>query len=251
MIQALIFDLDGTLVDTEPLKNLAYARVALDLSPDGLRAEEVMSLAAQFIGMTLPQAAAGLVQRLGLEEPARGRMGEMGATAPWQVFASLHTAAYNQLLDEPGVLQGAQLPHAVSLLYCVRQRGFRTGLATMSYRAQVQHVLEALSWANLFDAVATADDVARGKPDPEVYLRVAQALRVRPEACLVIEDSPSGVAGALAARMGCIAVPTDLTRAAVHRMQLDKRRIVDDASRLRVIVEQRLNITDHSPGLGS
>lgn len=238
MIQALIFDLDGTLVDTEPLKNLAYARVALELSPDGLRAEEVMSLAAQFIGMTLPQTATGLVQRLGLEEPARARMGEMGANAPWQVFASLHTAAYNQLLAEPGVLQRAQLPHAVSLLYCVRQRGLRAGLATLSYRAQVQRILDALSWTGLFDAVATADDVARGKPDPEVYLRVAQALRVHPDECLVIEDSPSGVTGALAAGMSCIAVPTDLTRAAVQQTQLDKRWILDDASRLGAVVEE-------------
>jgi HAD superfamily hydrolase (TIGR01509 family) len=170
-------------------------------------------------------------------------------SAPWQVFASLHTATYNQLLDEPGVLQRAKLAHAVSLLYGVRQRGFRTGLATMSYHAQVQRVLQALSWADLFDAVATADDVARGKPDPEVYLRVAQALRVRPEGCLVIEDSPSGVTGALAAGMGCIAVPTDLTRAAVHRTHLDKRWIVDDVSRLRAVVEHRLDIKDARPRL--
>jgi HAD superfamily hydrolase (TIGR01509 family) len=240
MIQAFIFDLDGTLVDTEPLKNLAYARVALELSPDGLRAEEVIAVATQLIGVPAPETAMEMVRRLGLEERARARMSELGATTPWQAFSRLHTLAYNQLLDEPGVLQRTQLPHAVSLLYQVRRTGFKTGLATMSYRREVQRVLNMLDWASVFDAVATADDVTRGKPDPEVYLRVAQTLALRPGECVVIEDSPSGIAGALAAGMCCIAVPTGLTRAAVHRTRLDERWIVDDPGRLRTVVERML-----------
>jgi beta-phosphoglucomutase len=243
MIEAFIFDLDGTLVDTEPLKNLAYARVALELSPDGLRAEEVMAAATELIGVPAPETAMELVRRLGLEGPARARMSELGATAPWQVFSRLDNIAYNQLLNEPGVLQRAQLPHAVSLLHQVRQQGFKTGLATMSYRPEVQRVLNALGWTNVFDAVVAAGDVASGKPDPEAYLRVAEKLSLRPNECVVIEDSPSGVTGALAAGMYCIAVPTDLTRAAVHQTRLDKRWIVDEPVRLQMVVAQLLTRT--------
>ena len=239
-MKAFIFDLDGTLVDTEPLKNLAYARTALDLSPNGLRAEDVIAVATQLIGVPMRETAIELVRRLGLEEPARARMSALGVAAPWQAFSQMQVVAYNQLLDEPGVLQRAQLPHAVSLLYEARRQGFKTALATMSYRREVQRELDILGWEDIFDRVVTADDVRRGKPDPEVYLRAAQTLVVLPDECLVIEDSPSGIAGALAAGMSCIAVPTDLTRAAVHQTRLDARWIVDDPSRLRTVVEQML-----------
>jgi beta-phosphoglucomutase len=242
MINAFIFDLDGTLVDTEPLKNRTYARVALELAPAGPGAEQVMAVAAEFIGVPAPETAMGLVRRLGLEEPARARMSELGVTTPWEVFLRLHAAAYRQLLDEPDVLQRAQFPQAVSLLQEVRQRGFKTGVATMSYRTEVQRIFDILRWADKFDAVVTADDVTRGKPDPEVYLRAAQLLATRPDQCLVIEDSPSGVVGALAAGMFCVAVPTDLTRAGVHQTRLDKRWIVDNPAQLRVVVESVFDI---------
>ncbi len=88
----------------------------------------------------------------------------------------------------------------------------------------------------------TADEVQHGKPDPEIYLAIARSLDLKPALCLVIEDSPSGVTGALAAGMRCIAVPTDLTRAGVHQTQLDKSRIVDDPARLMAVVERELDL---------
>jgi len=244
MITAFIFDLDGTLVDTEPLKNLAFARIALELSPDRLHAEEVIAVATQFIGVPAPETAMGLVQRLGLEEPTRARMSELAVTAPWQAFLRLHTAAYNRLLDEPGVLERAQLSHAVSLLHQVRRRGYKTGLATMSYRPEVERILAALGWSDVFDAVLTGENVMKGKPDPEIYLRTAAMMGIPPQVCLVLEDSPSGVEGALAAGMRCIAAPTELTRVRVHQTRLGERWIVDDPAALGVVVERALGQRD-------
>jgi HAD superfamily hydrolase (TIGR01509 family) len=241
MIKAFILDLDGTLVETEPLKNVAYAQVALALSSDSLKAEDVIAAATELIGVPAPETAMALVQRFGLEEAARARMSEYGAAAPWQAFSRMQLRAYNRLLDDPGVLHRVQLPDAVSLLHEVRQTGYKTALATMSYRREVQRLLDALGWRDVFDVVVTADDVERGKPDPEIYQRTAQELALQPAECLVIEDSPSGVAGALAAGMRCIAVPTSLTRQAVHAARLlDERWIVDDPAMLREVVEERV-----------
>jgi beta-phosphoglucomutase len=244
MIQAFIFDLDGTLANTEPIRNRAHVRAALELSRDGLRAEDVTAVATELIGVPAPETAMELVRRLGLEEPARERMSELGVSAPWQAYSRLQVAAYYELLDEANVQQ-AQFPHTVALLYEARRAGFKTGLATMSTRRETQRVLDILGWADLFDAVLTCDEVQRGKPDPEIYLAVARALGVAPQQCLVLEDSPSGIGSALAAGMWCIAVASDLTRAAVHRARLlDERWIVDDPRQLAAVVREMLEQAD-------
>ncbi len=142
LIRAVIFDLDGTLVDTEPLKLLAHARAAAELSSGVLPADQVIQVAAQFIGVPAAETDTELLRRLDLEGPARARMVQQGFTAPWRVYAQLHLAAYGQLLNESR-LQGAQFPHAVALLQEVRRAGFRTALATMSSRGETQPILDA------------------------------------------------------------------------------------------------------------
>jgi beta-phosphoglucomutase-like phosphatase (HAD superfamily) len=87
--------------------------------------------------------------------------------------------------------------------------------------------------AMIFDFVASRDDVEQGKPDPEIYLLVAQELAIAPEACLVIEDSPSGVETALAAGMHCLAVTTPFTKEAIHTLNLlPASPIVDEPDQL-------------------
>lgn len=245
MIQAFIFDLDGTLINSEPIRIRAHVRAALELSTDGLRAEDVIAIAPEFIGVPAPETARQLVQRLGLEAAARARMAELGVSEPWQVYSRLQVAAYYDLLDEANV-GDAPFPHTAALLHTMRRAGFKVGLGTMSTRRETQRVLDILGWTGLFGAVLTTDDVRHGKPDPEIYLRVAGALGVAPHECLVIEDSPSGIGSALAAGMRCIAVTSNLTRAAVHHTRLDHRRIVDDPARLREVVAQELDI--NNPG---
>ena len=85
IIRAFIFDLDGTLVETEELKALSYARAAVELRPD-LDEAEVVEAFKDFVGRSRQEVAAGLVRRFGLEEATRSRMAGFGVNTPWQVY---------------------------------------------------------------------------------------------------------------------------------------------------------------------
>jgi beta-phosphoglucomutase len=239
MIRAMIFDLDGTLVQTERLKALSYARAAAELCPRDLDEADVVKAFKDVVGLSRREVATALVERFGLEETARARMGEFGASTPWQAYVQVRLSHYEEMLAEPKVLLENQWPHNIALLQEARRTECRVGLATMSFCAQVRRVLEVLELADAFDFVASRDDVEHGKPDPEIYLLVAGELGVPSDECLVIEDSPSGVKAALAAGMWCIAVTTPFTREALHNGRLlDKRWVVDDPAELTRTVRE-------------
>jgi HAD superfamily hydrolase (TIGR01549 family) len=229
----MIFDLDGTLVKTERLKAVSYALAAVELCPDALTENAVIDAFGDVVGLSRREVAEFLVQRFGLEEAARDRMGEFGVGTPWQAYIQVRLRHYEAMLADPAVIRGNQWPHAMALLADARRTGCRVGLATMSSCVQANRVLRILDLTAAFDFVATHDDVEQGKPSPEIYLLVAAELDVPPAECLVIEDSLSGVKAALAAGMHCIAVTTPFTRAPVNAVGLlDERWVVDDASRL-------------------
>ncbi len=239
MIRAMIFDLDGTLVQTERLKALSYAHAAVQLRPDDLREEAVLEAFKDVVGLARREVAMALVERFGLEEVARARSAEFGVSAPWQAFVQLRLRIYEQMLADPEVLRSNQWPHNMALLQEARASSCRLGLATMSGCDQARRVLEVLGLNKVFDFVATRDDVEHGKPDPEIYQLVQRELGARSKECLVIEDSPSGVQAALAAGMWCIAVTTPLTRERIHQAGLlDERWVVDDPATVMSTVRQ-------------
>lgn len=240
MIGAVIFDLDGTLVQTEILKAKSYAQAALLLCP-GLDEERVIAEFKAVVGLPRQQVASLLLERLGLEAAARTRLEEFGVQQPWQAFVQVRLQIYEAMLDDPDTLLQYRCPHNTAFLEKVRHDGYKTGLATMSYCQQAQRVLSILELEKQFDFIASRDDVERGKPDPEIYLLVAGQLGVQPENCLVVEDSVSGVQAALNAGMNYLVVTTDFTRAAIQQMDaLDRRWIVDDPQRLGAVGSQLL-----------
>lgn len=241
MIRAMIFDLDGTLVKTERLKALSYARAAAELCPYTLDGSEVMEAFKDVVGLPRREVAQGLMDRFDLCESARSRMAEFGVITPWQAFVQVRLRYYEGMLADPEVLRNNQWPHNVALLHAARRASCSTGLATLSRCKQAQRVLEVLNLAGAFDFVATRDDVERGKPDPEIYQLVGQELGVPPAECLVIEDSPSGVKAALAAGMWCIVVTTPFTRKAIRSGHLlDESWTVDDPGMLTDVVQEML-----------
>jgi len=241
MIRAMLFDLDETLVKTERLKAISYAKAVAELCPDPPAEEEVLEAFTEVVGLSRREVAQFLVDRFGLHAAAEGRMRDFGVNTQWQAFVQIRLGLYEDMLADSQLLRRNQWPHNVALLNAARQEGCKTGLATMSYCAQVHRVLEVLDLADAFDFVASRDDVEHGKPDPEIYLLLSRQLEVDPAQCLVIEDSPSGVQAALQAGMDVVAVSTPLTRRGLHesgllppdRIVYDPRTLMGVISRLK------------------
>ena len=235
-VRAVLFDLDGTLVETEVLKAQSYARAAEELRPD-VREADVTAAYDDLVGRPREQVVAALMQRFVLEAPARAREAELGAHSPADAFAGLRLRYYESMLADHALVRGQAYPEAIALLRRVKQDGYLTGLATMSHAAQALVVLDILGLRPELDAIVTRDEIEHPKPDPEIYLVLAERLGVQPAECLVIEDSLPGVRSALAAGMRCVAASTALTRDALHASgALPPERIVDDPHELAAVV---------------
>ena len=187
MIQAMIFDLDGTLVQTERLKALSYARAVMELCPHEVNEAEVVEAFKDVVGLSRREVAQGLVERFDLEEKAQARSADFGVNTAWQAFIQVRLGYYESMLTDPQILLDNRWPHNLALLEEARRANYKTGLATMSRCQQAQRVLKILDLEEAFDFVASRDDVNQGKPDPEIYLFVATELRIPPSDCLVID----------------------------------------------------------------
>ena len=186
-LHAVLFDLDGTLVDSESLHmesaNRMLKRLARPLSQEEF---------APYIGWCEETFWADLKARFDLP----GSPGELAELRTAEYLRILHSARIEPL---PGVRQ--LLDHLV-------ERGLPRAVASSSPRNQIDASLRSAGLHSYFTVrVSGHEDVARGKPAPDVYLAAAAALGVEPEHCLAIEDSPTGVAAARAAGAYVIAVP--------------------------------------------
>ena len=238
-IRATVFDLDGTLVQTEKLKARSYARAAKELCPHTVTEDEILEAYKGVVGLPRREVASALVERFDLEERARARQEELGVDTVWQAYVQVRLDYYEEMISDPRVIRANRWPHAIQLLEVAQERGCRTALATMSGRARAHQVLEALDLSDVFDFVATSDDVERGKPDPEIYFLVCKELHVGAAASLAFEDSPSGVEAALAANLRCIALTTPFTREKIRDQGLlEDRWIVDDPEQLPELARQ-------------
>ena len=177
-IEALIFDLDGVLVDSEPLHWRASQRL---FAPRELTMEEY----EPFVGLAIEPYMAWAREHFGLDATVEELI---------ERYAESVTAEIESGPIPP--LDGAR-----ELIAAARERGLRVGLASQSIAGWVHPTLRAASLDGSFDVVVTGDDVERPKPQPDIYLHTARLLGVAPAACLAIEDSPAGVQSAAAAGM--------------------------------------------------
>lgn len=103
------------------------------------------------------------------------------------------------------------LPGVVELLDTAKAAGLKIGLASSSKLAWIEDYLEKLCIRHYFEVICTADDVAKVKPDPELYIQALRELGVKADEAVAIEDSPNGARAAASAGMHCIIVPNELT----------------------------------------
>ncbi len=183
---AVLVDMDGTLVDSEPL----WRRAERDfVAAHGHLLEPEIQAAME--GKDLVAAMRVLRWRYRLEPPLLQLTAELEA----RVMALLPSAR--------------ALPGAAELVAFLSASGVPYALVSNSSHAIIDATLAGQPWAEALPAELrfSVDDVSRGKPDPELFLHAADALKADPERCLAIEDSTAGVDGALAAGTICFALP--------------------------------------------
>ncbi|MGC4816047.1 HAD family hydrolase [Micromonospora sp. DT63] len=184
----MLFDMDGTLVDSEKLWDVALQELAREYGGD-LSADARRSI----VGTAMAESMRILHDDLG--QPER----DPEVSAAW-INARILDLFRAGLPWRPG---------AFDLVHAVRAAGIPTALVTSSPRALVEIALDTLG-RDTFDVVVAGDEVVAAKPHPEPYLTAARLLGVPIERCVAIEDSPTGVASALASGAAVLAVPAEV-----------------------------------------
>ena len=188
--KAVIFDLDGVLVNSEPLYGVALNKVIEQEGVTSLTEVEARSL----IGTTVKYTWDSIREMRSL-------------TKPFEYYLELYGQTLMNVFKSGLEIQTG----AAALVQSVKKNGIPLGLATSSYRDWVNVQLDAIGMSDIFDAIVTGDEVQDGKPSPEIYLTVAQLLNTNPADCLAIEDSPSGIDAAVSSGMYTIAIKTKET----------------------------------------
>lgn len=187
MIQAVIFDLDGTVLDNELLWEGAFVRVVVG---NGLKV------------LTAMRQVNGWVHEPGIGLEANWRRIAQAEADKAQDLSRQVKAAYQELArGELRLREGVE-----ELVEKIKERGLRTALATTTYWHVVEEELEQLQLELAFDVTTTGDEVVLQKPDPEIYALTGQKLGMEPRECLVVEDAVAGVRAAVEAGMQAVGI---------------------------------------------
>jgi len=186
--RAVLWDMDGTLIDSEEQHWISWRNT--------LAKEGIVITRAQFLA-TFGQRNDSIIPQL------------LGAAATPQRIERISEAKeelYRHLIRRDGI---SPLPGVASWLHRLHQKGWLQAIASAAPRANIDAVLEALSATHIFQGIVSAEDVQKGKPDPEVYLKAASRVGASPENCIVVEDAAAGIEGARRAGMRSIGVSHD------------------------------------------
>lgn len=190
-IEALIFDLDGTLMDS------MWVWVSVDQDY------------IERYHLTVPDNFGECIEGKSFTETAQYYL-EVFPELPHtleEIKQEWYDMAVEKYIHEVKIKSGAE-----ELIRKARERGLRIGIATSNNRKLVEDTLEARGILGLFDTISTSCEVNKGKPAPDVYLKAAEDLKVLPEKCLVFEDIPNGILAGKNAGMRVCAVDDEYSR---------------------------------------
>jgi len=206
--RAVLWDMDGTLIDSEEFHWISWREI--------LVAEGIIITREQFLASFGQRNDSIIPQWLGAEAtPERIRE-----------ISSAKEELYRRLIRRDGI---SPLPGVAYWVHHLHKQGWLQAVASAAPRANIDAVLEALSATHVFQAIVSAEDVHRGKPDPEVYLIAAARVGVPSDRCIVVEDASAGVEGARRAGMKSIGVshndkhlPADVVVKSLELLQPDE-----------------------------
>ena len=199
MFEAVIFDWDGTLGDTRQAVVVSFQKALSEIN---------ISVSNEYIA-----------RRIGIGAAETFRDILRSAKRPFdektiQRLVERKSELEIELTDQVTLFAGA-----IELLDALRGK-IRMGLASMNNHPVISHLLKTKGLEKYFDAVLAAESISHSKPDPEIFLKAADLLKVKPERCAVVEDSAFGVKAAKSAKMSCIAVLTGV----YSRPELEKEK---------------------------
>lgn len=184
MLRAILFDLDGTLANTDPIHFRVWQML---LAPHGHTVDQ--SFYDRFIsGRLNPDIVRDLLPQFSIDE---------GVAFSVDKEAKFRELAANQLHRMPGLTE---------FLRHIEQQGYATALVTNAPRSNAEFMLNTLALNGIFQPVIIADDLPKGKPDPLPYQTALERLKILPDEALVFEDSPTGVRAAVAAGVPTVGV---------------------------------------------
>jgi len=226
-IKAFIFDLDGTLVQTEILKAHAYGKAMHKMSDGAVTEDYVVASFGEFVGLSRNEVAANLIKMYSSSLSSKFLKDAQNAV---EQLITTRLEIYHQMIFDPTVLPAYACPFSIGLLKKVNDGGFIIGLATMSYAQQVNKVLDTLGLKNYFHHIITRDAVEHGKPNPEIYLQMLRQMNLQANEVIIIEDSVAGIKAAQAAGIAVFGVTNSITSKAVNSSGLLSKQFIVNAS---------------------
>ncbi len=232
MTKAIIFDLDGTLIQTEVLKADSYAIAINELTRGEVEKSDVLDMFNQFVGLSRQEVVAGLAEHFAHSLKEHLDTNDMRIVG--EVLIERRLKVYRQILDDSKLLSAHFCPFTLGLFQKLNQDRYTLVLATMSHLPEAKKVTKTMGIFDRFDLVLTRDDVENGKPEPDIYNKAKEILGLGSDECLVIEDSVNGIRAAQNANIPVFAVTNRITRKSVHDCKLlEPSFIVDELSQLQ------------------
>lgn len=209
-LKAVLFDMDGVIVDTEPLHRKAYFHLFKDL---GIEVND--SLYETFTGNSTQKVCQRIIDLFGLD-------------LHWKDLASIKRNYFKHYFDTDsdfGLLEGVD-----SLVELYRSQGIRMAVASSAHRNTIQWVLDKFNLQDYFESTISGADLKESKPHPEIFLLAAESLEQSTQNCMVIEDSTNGIIAAKRAGIFCAAFKSPNS-------------VGQDYSQADVLVDQLLELT--------